>query len=619
MKKFISAGFFVLALFASVSSVSASGLTESQITAIISLLTSFGTDTYTINDVNAALRGQSSSNTSVSQTSFTWGNATISIPSDWTTSVLQNDADIYTAQLKKNGGLIAKIGKGAGPSPSDSDAMYYDLTHTKVIPSSGISVDKFIGNCKSQYCATEPVSEIIYAFGMPGDSKNYSVRVLVASAGGYFDKLYQAQETMDPIILSLRSAQSSSSATGTQCAAFTRDFSLGATDATTGGEVSRLQKFLYGWAMYPDGSMADYVTGYFGPATSRALQGWQIKHGISITTPGVGVFGPKTRATMSCDGQIQSTTAATPTFSASTVSGPAPLSVTFTTNVAGVSYYLDFGNGSTAWIGNGPNAASAGSCIPSNTGACTYSTTYTYPTTGIFTAKLMSGGYPLSAATITVGASATTATIDQTSVSSSYNAFNLTGSATKSTSVFVVLVKSDYGGSKDWSTIYTTHAYVAHTGGTIIPVNNGRWSAMFSGVSGGTYTALVFDNTTGQQLLASGSLVVSAPSTFNYVAGSGLPITLGVGQSATDDALQITLLSVSYSNDLTGTATANFRVDIKGFSSSYYTVNVNNSIPNSGGLTDTASPTGGASVALFAISIPMNTATILINTAAKGL
>lgn len=89
-----------------------------------------------------------------------------------------------------------------------------------------------------------------------------------------------------------QSSPSSIPTTNATCASFTRDFSSGATDGTTNGEVSKLQQFLINAGVYPEA----LVTGYFGPATSRALQRWQTANGISISTAGIGSFGPKTRA-----------------------------------------------------------------------------------------------------------------------------------------------------------------------------------------------------------------------------------------------------------------------------------------------------------------------------------
>ncbi|MBI2013096.1 MAG: peptidoglycan-binding protein [Candidatus Colwellbacteria bacterium] len=62
----------------------------------------------------------------------------------------------------------------------------------------------------------------------------------------------------------------------------------GSTDATTNGEVTKLQQFLAAdKTIYPEG----LVTGYFGSLTEAAVKRWQTKSGIQA----VGVAGPITR------------------------------------------------------------------------------------------------------------------------------------------------------------------------------------------------------------------------------------------------------------------------------------------------------------------------------------
>jgi hypothetical protein len=297
MTKFIRAGLIATTLFAAISFASASGLTEAQIQAIIGLLNSFGADATTVANVNANLHGQSTTgtNTGISQTPLTWGKATIYIPSDWTVSIIQNDADGYVAQLIKNGGLIATIKKSAAPAPSDSDSTQYDLTSSTFRTTQGLSGSTYLGTCKSQYCPSIPAREVIYVFAVPGETQTYSIKMLVAAAGGYYDTWYQAETAMNPIVVNMTTGSGSSTSDSSGCS-FTHDFSYGATDSTTGGEVSKLQQFLINEGVYPEAA----VTGYFGASTSRALQTWQVKHGISLTTSGIGVFGPKTRAAMGC-------------------------------------------------------------------------------------------------------------------------------------------------------------------------------------------------------------------------------------------------------------------------------------------------------------------------------
>lgn len=88
------------------------------------------------------------------------------------------------------------------------------------------------------------------------------------------------------------------------CLVITNNLAIGSTDATTGGDVSRLQRFLGG-----------EVTGYYGLQTARLVTAWQTANGI----PPVGAVGPVTRAAMmaSCtDGTGTSPGTATSTASA---------------------------------------------------------------------------------------------------------------------------------------------------------------------------------------------------------------------------------------------------------------------------------------------------------------
>jgi hypothetical protein len=85
----------------------------------------------------------------------------------------------------------------------------------------------------------------------------------------------------------------------TICPVFEYNLYLGTRDATTGGEVTELQKFLAeDPEVYPEGE----ITGYFGPLTEKAVQRWQARQGLVSSgapdTTGYGVVGPQTRSTI---------------------------------------------------------------------------------------------------------------------------------------------------------------------------------------------------------------------------------------------------------------------------------------------------------------------------------
>lgn len=84
--------------------------------------------------------------------------------------------------------------------------------------------------------------------------------------------------------------------TGGSCVAFASDLKLDATNATTNDEVSRLQKILaQSKEIYPEG----LVTGYYGPATDRAVKKFQLAKGIvSADSSAYGLVGPVTKAAL---------------------------------------------------------------------------------------------------------------------------------------------------------------------------------------------------------------------------------------------------------------------------------------------------------------------------------
>jgi peptidoglycan hydrolase-like protein with peptidoglycan-binding domain len=81
------------------------------------------------------------------------------------------------------------------------------------------------------------------------------------------------------------------------CASISSNMWLGVSDRETGGDVSRLQKFLHA-----GGDYTREVTGFYGPATAEAVQRYQSRTGIvtggDADTTGYGIVGSKTRMKM---------------------------------------------------------------------------------------------------------------------------------------------------------------------------------------------------------------------------------------------------------------------------------------------------------------------------------
>lgn len=164
--------------------------------------------------------------------------------------------------------------------------------------------------------------------------------------------------------------------TGASCLVLNSNLQQGDTDATTGGDVSKLQKFLAeDNEIYPEGT----VNGQFGNATRRAVERYQASKGIASSgspeTNGYGLVGPTTRASIAANCGSNSNYL----FTATPLTGRAPLAVTFTAKPSGQAdlfYNVDFGDGVSS-----PMGAAIGSTNKS--------VAHTYATTGTYIARLL--------------------------------------------------------------------------------------------------------------------------------------------------------------------------------------------------------------------------------------
>ena len=91
----------------------------------------------------------------------------------------------------------------------------------------------------------------------------------------------------------------SSSGRTINCVDLQSDLWIGKTDATTGGEVSKLQRFLLNQGYGDSASDFRNPTGYYGELTAGMVVKWQKAHGMDFVTTKSGV-GPMTRAKMGC-------------------------------------------------------------------------------------------------------------------------------------------------------------------------------------------------------------------------------------------------------------------------------------------------------------------------------
>jgi peptidoglycan hydrolase-like protein with peptidoglycan-binding domain len=133
--------------------------------------------------------------------------------------------------------------------------------------------------------------------------------------------------------------------------------------------VLELQKFFSDYYAVPP---TDIQTGYFGPITQSYVIKFQKEQGL----PSYGIVGPMTRAVITriCDEEN-----APATFTASPMSGTAPLTVSFTGNKLKdpycYSYLIEFGDGQGDLF---PENCEEGLCGPTRDMSHTYITAGTY-------------------------------------------------------------------------------------------------------------------------------------------------------------------------------------------------------------------------------------------------
>lgn len=144
-------------------------------------------------------------------------------------------------------------------------------------------------------------------------------------------------------------SQSTSSPTATAGTASCPKLSHALSRGSRGDEVTKLQNFLVSQGLLGPES----VTGFFGPATQKAVQQWQASNGVvssgSPSTTGYGSVGPRTRSALArCSG----TTTTTP---------PTTQTTPPTTTAANTGTSANTGPGSGAGSGTPGTSSSSGS------------------------------------------------------------------------------------------------------------------------------------------------------------------------------------------------------------------------------------------------------------------
>ena len=131
------------------------------------------------------------------------------------------------------------------------------------------------------------------------------------SVQAQIDALLKQITQLQAQITALRGQSTTSTASTSLCLDLKNALIIGSTDATTNGEVSKLQRFLgtYTLSVMDPGEHSGIppeelqpVTGYYGTKTAARVMQWQKAHGMDFVTLKSGV-GPMTRTKMKCTNQ----------------------------------------------------------------------------------------------------------------------------------------------------------------------------------------------------------------------------------------------------------------------------------------------------------------------------
>jgi PKD repeat protein len=334
------------------------------------------------------------------------------------------------------------------------------------------------------------------------------------------------------------------------CPVLDRTLTIGA----QGDDVTQLQNYLA-----QQGVFTARMTGYFGALTEAAVQKWQAQNGIiasgDASSTGWGVVGPASRGWLlkwcrgSGSGGNGGGGISGGNFSASPTSGAAPLTVNFSSTVAGD---VNFGDGSTGTMA--PNPIPMYVCASADTNCKnpqqTYSTSHTYAQNGTYTATLTHGS-GCSGSGICNGfevwvVGTVTITVDGQTSNVNFTATPASGSAPLTVSFSARSVNAagytvDFGDGTSGTMQQLLGECVVGAGGPCNGGNDEMTSHTYT--QNGTYTATLKQQTgtTGNsdifQTLGAATITVtgtaSNTSGMPVVSGVDGPASLAVGQQGT--------------------------------------------------------------------------------------
>lgn len=124
-----------------------------------------------------------------------------------------------------------------------------------------------------------------------------------AAGSEYNNKIYALQEQIKALQAQLAALlefkKDPMPTQSSACLSLKNNLVVGSTDATTEGEVSKLQCFLKSSGYFPEAK----CTGFYGDLTAQAVVRFQKAHGMDFVTIKSGV-GPMTRSKMTCGQKV---------------------------------------------------------------------------------------------------------------------------------------------------------------------------------------------------------------------------------------------------------------------------------------------------------------------------
>jgi peptidoglycan hydrolase-like protein with peptidoglycan-binding domain len=343
----------------------------------------------------------------------------------------------------------------------------------------------------------------------------------------------------------------------------------GARDVSYGGQVSELQKFL---SDYYDIDPEEIVTGFFGRITQGYVQQFQRAQGL----PSFGIAGSMTRATIAKVCTSNTSTNQTPTTNTTQPNTPSTTYYPNNTTPPTCAYTSSSTNIPRGVVFNGEKTAESCKrlCLIvrnevfglSDGGSCEYK-----GANGIGHAIMGIAGEQV----VTQTSSEPTCKYTSNSTGQVQGiAFNTDLAKTADSCKYIC-------------TIARNEKFGPNDSGTCI----------YTGANG-----------VGQSVMPIQPVV---PVTdLNFVAGAQMPITLAVGQTATDGGIKITLTSVA-TNASSGGLVANMNITVSGYQTGFYSTEVGAKV---GGFSDPAvSTTQSVEITVSSVSLQGNSATLIIN------